>query len=293
MLPTLSVVTPSFNQGRFLGRTIASVLGQGSRCEYVVIDGGSQDETLAVLRAHDGLRWVSEPDRGQAHAVNKGIRRTSGEIIGWLNSDDVYYPGALATVLTYFAEHPEVNVVYGDADHIDDVDRVIEAYPTQAWNAARLRESCYLCQPAVFFRRSVVARCGPLNESLRFCMDYEYWLRLVKAGEKFAYVPKKLAGSRMYAANKTLGSRLSVHVEINDMLRARLGAVPARWLLNYACVSLMRQGRPFTNTLALAGGLVPAVVRASWRWNHQLVPPGWLRASIDKAVGRRSAFGWS
>jgi glycosyltransferase involved in cell wall biosynthesis len=294
MPPTISVVTPSFQQGRFIGRTIASVLGQGIEgLEYVVVDGGSSDETVELLRGHgNAVQWVSEADRGQAHAVNKGLRRTSGAVIGWLNSDDVYYPGALPRIRDFFAENAEIDVVYGDADHIDEHDRVVESYPSEAWQPVRLREVCYLCQPAVFFRRRVVERFGELDESLRYCMDYEYWLRLAIRGAKFAYLPKKLAGSRMYAANKTLGSRTAVHAEINDMLRTRLGAVPARWLLNYACVRLSRPGRPVLNALALTFGLLPAWVGASWRWNRRLAPAGGLRAAFEKAVARHSAYGF-
>ena len=129
-MPRISVVTPSLNQGHFIERTIRSVLDQGE-VEYVVVDGGSRDNTLDVLRAYaDRLRWVSEADRGQGHAVNKGVRMTSGDVIGWLNSDDLYYAGALDPVREFFDAHPDVDVVYGDADHIDVEDRVVEPYGT-------------------------------------------------------------------------------------------------------------------------------------------------------------------
>ena len=232
----LSVVTPSFNQGRFIERTLRSIADQdGVAIEHIVFDGGSIDETRAILeRFEPPVRWVSEPDRGQAHAVNKAILASSGDIIGWLNSDDVYYPGAAASVMAFFEAHPDVDVLYGMADHIDPDDVPFETYPSEPWDVHRLRNICYLCQPAVFLRRRVVEQHGLLDESLAYCMDYEYWLRLGKAGVRFAYLERKLAGSRLYPQNKTLGSRVAVHREINDMQKALFGRVPDPWLFNYA-----------------------------------------------------------
>ena len=271
-----SVVTPSYNQGIFIERTVRSVLSQdGVELEYVVFDGASNDETVAILRslgeAHPSrMRWTSEKDKGQAHAVNKGLAATSGEIIGWLNSDDVYYPESLRAVAGYFAEHPEIDVVYGTADHIDADDRPLDPYPTEPWNFDRMIETCIVCQPAAFFRRRMVERHGPLNDTLHYCMDYEYWIRLALAGARFGYLDRKLAGSRMYAQNKTLGSRPAVHTEINNVLKRHLGRVPDRWLYNYAHAvteahrDRVPQSRAFR--LELAGW----ALLASLRWNHRI-----------------------
>ncbi|MDP2979195.1 MAG: glycosyltransferase family 2 protein, partial [Thiobacillus sp.] len=183
----VSIVTPSYNQGQFIERTLQSVASQaGAVIEHVVFDGDSADNTAEVLRNFSPpVRWVSKKDKGQTDAVNQGIRATDGEIIGWLNSDDIYYPGAVARVVEYFAQHPEIDVVYGMADHIDLDDKAFESYPTESWDFERLQETCFICQPALFFRRRVVEQHGLLDESLNYCMDYEYWLRLGKAGVRF------------------------------------------------------------------------------------------------------------
>jgi glycosyltransferase involved in cell wall biosynthesis len=285
----VSVITPSFNQGRFIERTLRSVAGQGiGSLEHLVMDGGSTDETLAVLRAAGpAVTWRSEPDAGQTDALNKGLRAARGEIIGWLNSDDVYYPGAIQRVLEVFDSEPEVDVVYGAADHIDEQDRVIEPYPSEPWNPERLRETCFICQPALFFRRSVVDRCGLPDPALHYCMDYEYWIRLAGRGMRFLYLDEKLAGSRMYGENKTLGARVAVHAEINDMLRRHLGAVPDRWLFNYAHavveqrVDRARSPRLFVVCLILRSAL------AALRWNRSLSPA--LRRAL--AQWGRGLFG--
>ena len=197
---------------------------------------------------------------------------TDGEIIGWLNSDDIYYPGAIARVVAFFDSHPDVDVVYGMADHIDLSDHAFEAYPTEPWNVARLRDTCIICQPAAFFRRRVVEQHGLLDENLQFCMDYEYWLRLAKAGVRFAYLEEKLAGSRLYAENKTLGSRLKVHAEINDMQKSLFGTVPDRWLWNYAHAAIDDRVDRNKSPRWFALRLLIAVLTASLRWNGRISP---------------------
>lgn len=270
----VSIVTPSYNQGQFIKRTLESVATQvGADIEHVVFDGGSTDKTVDVIkRFGNGIRWVSEKDRGQTDAVNKGIRATDGEIIGWLNSDDIYYPDAIARVVAFFETYPEVDVIYGMADHIDLNDHAFEAYPTEPWNFARLRETCFICQPATFFRRRVVNQYGLLNENLHFCMDYEYWLRLAKADIKFAYLQEKLAGSRLYADNKTLGSRVKVHAEINDMQKTLFGEVPDRWLWNYAhaVVEESVDRSRFPRRFALC--MLIVAMTATLRWNRRIAP---------------------
>ncbi|MEJ2588947.1 MAG: glycosyltransferase family 2 protein [Deltaproteobacteria bacterium] len=241
---SVSIITPSLNQGAYIERTIQSVLSQGiADIEYVVVDGGSTDGTLDILtQSEPELRWISEKDRGQADAVNKGLQTTKGDIIGWLNSDDIYYPGTLWLVTALFERYPERDVIYGDAYHIDIGDSVIAPYPTEPWNRERLKKACYICQPAAFFRRRVINRVGFLDDRLTYCLDYELWLRLCEMGAKFMYVPEILAGSRLYPSAKTLGMRIKTIQETNHMLSWRLGYVPDEWLLSYARIFLNRVG---------------------------------------------------
>lgn len=236
----LSIITPSFQQGPFIERTIQSVLNQNyPSLEYLIFDGGSTDETIDILKKYQSsIQWVSEKDNGQAHAVNKGILASSGDIIGWLNSDDVYYPGAFQKVVNFFEKHPEIDIVYGLADHIGLDDKAFEEYPTESWNFERLKEICFICQPSVFFRKRIFEQHGLLREDLNYCMDYEYWLRLGKQGVRFGFIHDKLAGSRFYQDTKTMGARKKVHYEINDMMKEKFGRVPTKWLFNYAHVLL-------------------------------------------------------
>jgi len=241
--PKITIITPSFNQGKYIERTIKSVLSQNvSELEYLIFDGGSTDETMDVIKAFgESVKWVSEKDFGQADAVNKGLKNARGEIIGWLNSDDIYYPNALNTVIDFFNENKDIDIIYGMADHIDENDNVIEPYYTQQWDYELLKNVCFICQPAVFFRRSIINKYGLLNIKLRYCMDYEYWLRIGRE-TPFYYLQKKLAGSRLYPETKTLGSRVAVHKEILQMFKETFRYVPSRWIYNYAHTILDESG---------------------------------------------------
>lgn len=270
----VSIVTPSYQQGQFIERTLHSVASQsapGLEIEHVVFDGGSTDNTVEILeRFRPQVSWISKKDNGQTDAVNQGIRATDGEIIGWLNSDDIYYPGVLSRVVDYFNAHPEIDVVYGMADHIDLEDFAFESYPSEAWDLERLKETCFICQPALFLRRRVVHEHGLLDESLDYCMDYEYWLRIGKAGVRFAYLKEKLAGSRLYSENKTLGARVKVHKEINDMLKGLFGKVPDRWLFNYVHAVLESEIDRSKSPRWFMINLLVKTIAAAWRWNGKV-----------------------
>jgi glycosyltransferase involved in cell wall biosynthesis len=262
--PGFSVIIPSFNQGRFIARTIDSSLQQDHVSEVLVLDGGSCDETLDVLASYGShISWWSGKDGGQADAVNSGLGRAVGEYIAWINSDDTYAPGAFDRVSRIFADRADVGVVYGDADHVDEQDRFIETYPTAEFNAAELRDRCFISQPSAFFRREIAVQHGGLRPSLRYCLDYEFWLRLAGAGVKFERVPQLLAHSRMYAGNKTMGETLHAYFETADVLVRRMGHRGGPWQERFANVTADHIARhhsvPRASALAEARRLSAAI----------------------------------
>jgi glycosyltransferase involved in cell wall biosynthesis len=269
----VSVVTPSYQQGRFIERTLESVWRQGrglpnGTIEHIVMDGGSTDGTVEILeRWKDRISYSSGPDGGQTAAINAGLAQARGEILAYLNSDDVYCDGAVAAALAVFESDPTVSVVYGDADFIDADDRFLRRYPTEEWSLERLKLLCYLCQPAVFFRREVLERCGPFDARLNHCMDYEYWLRLGMQGLRFRHIPIRLAASRLHPATKTLSSPKEAHLEINDMLKMHLGSVPDSWLSNYAYAVLDAGGRPRGTSRDYLARVALLAIGAAFRWN--------------------------
>ena len=208
----ISVITPSFNQFVFIERTIQSVLQQkvDFSFEYFVLDGGSTDGTQEFLQKYENrLRWISEPDNGQADAVNKGIAMATGEIIGWLNSDDVYAHGALQKVIHYFDEHPECQWLYGRCNIIDEEGREIRRWLTTYKNyrirkfteESLLIENC-ISQPAVFFRKSAFNKVGRLATGFHYAMDYDLWLRLGKLSRP-GIITDYLAGFRVHLHSKS------------------------------------------------------------------------------------------
>lgn len=230
--PAVSIVTPSYNQARFLGETLESVAAQQyPDLEHIVVDGGSTDGSVALLadyaRRHPHLRWVSEPDNGQADGVNKGIRMSRGEIIGWVNSDDRYCPGAVRAAVEAFKAAPEAVMVYGSALTIDERGTVRGGSDwVEDFDAERLlRVHNYIAQPAVFLRRRAFDRIGLLDPSLNWTMDWDLWIRVSRAGE-VRRIPGALACMREYPATKTGSGGWRRFREVTRLLR-RHGA--GRW----------------------------------------------------------------
>ena len=208
-LPLVSIVTPSFNQARFLETTIRSVLAQDyPRLEYIIVDGGSTDGSLAIIERYaDRLAWwVSEPDLGQTDAINKGFARARGEIFAWLNSDDTYLPHAVSEAVAYLQAHPEVGMVYGDANFIDEHGRVIGRFNARQTDYRRLRwGAVYIPQQAAFFRASLWRQVGPLDPTFYFAMDYDLWVRIA-ALAPLRYHPRLWANFRLHSDAKTIAA---------------------------------------------------------------------------------------
>jgi len=203
--PSISIVTPSLNQGRFIEETIQSVLQQDyPNIEYVVMDGGSTDETMSILKKYDGrLRWVSEPDCGQSDAINKGWRLCRGEIVAYLNADDTYAPGALASVAETFSGHPAAAMVYGECRSFwPDGRQVINQPPATVTAAALIDQGNLIFQPASFLRRTALERAGGIDPSIRYWMDYDLYIRLATVGP-FVRLPRVLANFRVHDEQKS------------------------------------------------------------------------------------------
>lgn len=242
--PTVSIITPSYNQGNFIAETMSSVLSQAGEfyLDYIVRDGGSTDGSVETIRHfHDqvtngevvllrhgvayhkplvsafarclgiAFRYCSGPDHGQVAAINAGLSLAQGDSMAYLNSDDVYYPQAISRALAYL---PSADIVYGRGMWISRCGTELLEYPTFRPTIAALYWQCTLCQPTVFFSRQVLQALGPFSLSFGHVFDYEYWLRAIAAGCRFRYLAAWIARSRMYRENKSLSCRAAIMDEI-------------------------------------------------------------------------------
>jgi len=244
--PLVSVVTVCLNAAAYLEQTIQSVLAQDyPRIEYIVKDGGSTDGTLEILRQYEHrLRWISEPDRGTADAINRAFELSRGEIFAFLNADDVYLPGAISAAVDHFRENPESAVVYGDASWIDEAGDPVAPYPVRGFDAARLAYECFICQPASFLRREAFRNVGGLDPELDVTFDYELWMRLSRTYE-MCHFSRRLAYSRMHPGSKTLGQRSRVFRQTFEILRRHYGYVPFDWIYGALCYRADRRDQFF------------------------------------------------
>jgi glycosyltransferase involved in cell wall biosynthesis len=207
--PRITIVTPSFNQGPYLEATIRSVLLQNyPNLEYIIIDGGSTDESVEIIRKYEQWLsyWVSEPDSGQADAINKGFAHATGDIYAWLNSDDIYKPCTLNLIGRYFTDHPECGMVYGEGDFIDEAGNYL--YPCkwiQPWVRKRFTWKDFIFQPSTFWRREIWLRAGPLDPQYNWGLDWDWFLRATAVYTPHQ-LPIELSSWRVTPSNKSWDS---------------------------------------------------------------------------------------
>ena len=221
--PLVSIATPSLNQSKFISETIESVESQDYKAiEHIVIDGRSTDETLEILKSASNrnkrLRWISERDNGQSSAINKAWRMAKGQILGWLNSDDTYRPGAVSRAVEFMVRNPEVNAVYGDCDYIDEDGGFLYRYPAREFDfhdLVRTTEN-FIPQPSVFFRREILDSVGYLNESLHKVMDLEFWLRIGLKCD-MVFLKKNMATLRLHGSSKTISESAGFSGELIEV----------------------------------------------------------------------------
>lgn len=231
--PMISIVTPSYGQAVFIENTINSVLSQNyPNLEYFVQDGGSIDGTVEILKKYENLLsgWCSEFDEGQSQAINRGFANTRGEIMAWLNSDDLLLPGVLVMVADYFNKHPEVDVVYGNRLLIDENDMEIGRWVLPGHDGEMLSWADFIPQETMFWRRSIWDKVGGgVDETFRFAMDWDLLVRFREAGAKFAHLPYFLGAFRIHEAQKTSATISEIGYQEMDRIRERiLGRVPSR-----------------------------------------------------------------
>lgn len=235
--PLVSVVTPSYNQGKFIEETIKSVLSQEGDfyLEYLIMDGGSKDNSVEIIKKYEGLlkrgewpvkcrgiecRWVSEKDKGQSDAINKGFKKATGEIIAWLNSDDTYLPCAVNKMVSFFESNPDLMMVYGEGYEIDEKGEILRRFFwTQDFDLQTLIDfGDYILQPTVFMRKSAVEEVNFLDTGLNWAMDWDLW---IKIGKKFkiGYMPEFIANSRIYGDTKTSVGGLKRFKELARLMR--------------------------------------------------------------------------
>jgi glycosyltransferase involved in cell wall biosynthesis len=220
----ISVVVPSFNQGEFIERTILSIIGQNyPNLELIVIDGGSSDDTVEVLKKYNKYiaHWVSEEDRGQSDAVNKGLKMTTGSIIGWLNSDDIYLNDNLFTINKYFKSNKKTDIVFANYYFIDNNDFILSRRKEIKFNrnVCIWTKGCYHANCSGFFRESVFEKIGYIDPDLHYSMDFEFYLRAYNKGQKISHYNEIWSGYRLHDASKSIALNTEQLRETNEILQ--------------------------------------------------------------------------
>lgn len=217
----ISIVTPSYNQGNFIEETILSVVNQPyPNKEYFIFDGGSNDDTVEVLSKYDQQidHWISENDNGQSHAINKGLKMMTGDIVGWLNSDDYYHPDAFTKIIDGFKNNPDSDLIYFNVRNFSNSGSTIHRHQAHYPEELFLTKVC-LHQPGVFWRKSLMERIGYLDESLHYVMDFDYWIRAY-LNSKLFFIPKVVANFRLHENSKTIDDPVELYHEKNRVIAA-------------------------------------------------------------------------
>jgi len=202
----VSIITPSFNQASFLEQTLRSVFEQDHpSIEYIVIDGGSTDGSVEIIKKYEDRLsyWISEKDSGQAEAINKGLARAAGDIVAWINSDDFYLPGAIASAVKAFEARPDAGLVYGDTVAVDEKGEYIHFPKYAQWKLEDLLTFNIIGQPAVFMRRDILLKAGFLDPSFHFLLDHQLWIRMASHAP-MVYIPERWAAGRFHESAKNV-----------------------------------------------------------------------------------------
>jgi len=318
-LPLVSIITPSLNQGRFIKETILSIKNQTHpRIEHIIMDGGSTDDTLDIIKRYDGtynMQWTSEPDNGMYEAINKGLRKAQGNILAYLNADDLYFPWTVSVVADYLVRYPDSDFVYGDLMFLDlETGKTgIKLYPRYARQSLMMGRN--LGQPAVFFRRSMLERVGFFDESLKLVADREYWMRAMSKQCRFSKIDEVLAIFRQHGTTQsTVKHPLLVQegqqvlekyrttkqsngslFKIIDYLRS---AWRWRWaMIKFTCGYYRIRGKSppaghklscqWQNLVGFPGFqliLLPALLRTISPWLSKVYPKNWVQVDVKQLL---------
>jgi len=277
--PLISIITPSFNQGAYIEETILSVITQDyNNIEYIIIDGGSTDESVDIIRKYENRvsYWHSCPDKGQAHAINQGFKMAKGDILAWLNADDLYLPGTLKLIAEEFKNCPKTDFIYGDCVFVDEEGSFIRYFTEcEDYNPKRLLNfGNYIMQPTTFFSRNKLAEVGYLDESLIYTMDWDLWCCFAKKKAHTQYLSRVLAANRVYSGTKTSSGGIK---RIREVWRLQKRHITGFWphaFWGMAATELLQIGMRTENLLIeqlfkLAGRIVtvlsPPAIFYSWR----------------------------
>ncbi len=256
---TITIITPSLNQGQFIEQTINSVLSQEGDffIDYIIADGGSTDGSVEIIKKYDELlktkkypvkcrgieyRWWSKPDRGQSHAINQGFAIAKGDILAWINSDDYYMPDVFSLVARIYKKNPDTDLIYGDGCVVNESanKKKIATYSSVSLEKL-LQGKCYIFQPSTFFSKKILNKVGPLDENLHYAMDYDLWIRIFKNG-KTLYVPKTLSSFRIWEKSKS-GSRQKKFLSDRKKIFKKYGGA----VIDPESIQRIKKRMPFMN----------------------------------------------